>query len=135
MLEVPIIVTQQYTRGLGDTVKEIREVVESDEYVEKISFSAWEDIRELTKGKKFVILCGIESHICVLQTLIDAKADGMIPVLVTDCISSRKETDKEYAIERAKQEGAIVTTYEALLFELLKKAGTKESRKIQRLIK
>ena len=127
--------TQQYTRGLGDTVKEIREVVESDEYVEKISFSAWEDIRELTKGKKFVILCGIESHICVLQTLIDAKADGMIPVLVTDCISSRKETDKEYAIERAKQEGAIVTTYEALLFELLKEAGTKESRKIQRLIK
>ena len=135
MLEVPIIVTQQYTRGLGDTVKEIREVVESDEYVEKISFSAWEDIRELTKGKKFVILCGIESHICVLQTLIDAKADGMIPVLVTDCISSRLETDKEYAIERAKQEGAIVTTYEALLFELLKEAGTKESRKIQSLIK
>ena len=51
------------------------------------------------------------------QTLIDAKADGMIPVLVTDCISSRKETDKEYAIERAKQEGAIVTTYEADIAE------------------
>lgn len=134
-LELPVIVTQQYTKGLGDTVEEIREVLETDEYVEKIAFGAWEDIKERVRNKKFIILCGIESHICVLQTLIDVRAEGRIPVLVTDCISSRKEKDKVYAIERAKQEGAIVTTYEALLFELLKKAGTKESRKIQRLIK
>ena len=58
-----------------------------------------------------------------------------MPVLVTDCVSSRKRTDYETALIRARQEGAILTTYEALLFELLEKAGTEESKKIQRLVK
>ena len=71
----------------------------------------------------------------VLQTIIDLKEAGFIPVLVADCVTSRKETDKMYAIERARQEGAIVTTYESLLFELLKEAGTDTSKKIQKIIK
>lgn len=82
-----------------------------------------------------MIVCGIESHICVLQTVIDLKANGYLPILVTDCISSRKEKDKEIALERAKREGAVLTTYEALLFELLEKAGTPEAKQIQRLIR
>ena len=71
----------------------------------------------------------------MLQTVIDLKAAGFVPVLVADCISSRKESDKQVAIERARQEGAIVTTYESLLFELLKVAGTETSKKIQKLIR
>ena len=86
-------------------------------------------------SKKYIIVCGIEAHICVLQTVIDLKAAGFVPVLVADCISSRKESDKAVAIERARQEGAIVTTYESLLFELLKVAGTDTSKQIQRLIR
>ena len=80
-------------------------------------------------------MCGIESHICVLQTVIDLKENGYIPVLVTDCISSRKHRDKEMALERARIEGAVLTTYEALLFELLGKAGTPKAKAIQRLIR
>ena len=87
------------------------------------------------RGKKYIILCGVEAHICVLQTLIDLKAAGFVPVLAADCISSRRRSDYEMALERARQEGAILTTYEALLFELLEKAGTEESKKIQRLVK
>lgn len=135
ILGVPMCVTQQYTKGLGMTVSEIQEAAGTKAYLDKISFSTADVIAEQVQGKKYVILCGIEAHICVLQTLIDLKAKGYVPVLVEDCISSRKKNDKKMAIKRAIQEGAIVTTYEAVLFELLKEAGTEESKAIQRLIK
>lgn len=134
-LHVPICVTQQYTKGLGSTVEEVVHACKVTSYTEKLRFSAYEDTAEFLKGKRFVIVCGIETHICVLQTVVDLKANGYIPVLVTDCVSSRKEQDMMTAIQRAGTEGAILTTYESLLFELLKKAGTDTSKQIQRLIK
>ena len=134
-LGVPLIITQQYTKGLGTTVKEITDAVGHAEYIDKFSFSAFECVKEQIQGKKFVLVCGIEAHICVLQTVIDLAAAGYIPVVVSDCVSSRKENDKLVALERMKMEGAIVTTYESLLFELLKVAGSETSKKIQRLIK
>lgn len=134
-LGIPIYITQQYTRGLGMTVPEIIEAAGTSEYLEKISYSAAEEVIPKLGEKRTVIVCGIESHICVLQTVIDLKAKGYTPVLVTDCISSRKPRDLKMALERAKMEGAILTTYEALLFEILGKAGTPEAKKIQKLIK
>lgn len=137
-LGIPVILTQQYTKGLGKTVRDITEAAGTEEFVEKIRFSACEDVFAAYPwlcGKKYIILCGVESHICVLQTLIDLKEKGYVPVLVTDCVSSRKGKDYETALIRARQEGAILTTCEALLFELLGKAGTQESKMIQRLIK
>lgn len=136
-LEVPMYITQQYTKGLGETVKSIQDAMEleSNMHIEKIKFSAFDEIEKYIQGKKYVIVCGIEAHICVLQTVIDLAEAGYVPVLVVDCISSRKESDLYYGIERAKQEGAVLTTYEAILFELLKVAGTDISKKIQRLIK
>ena len=134
-LKIPMIITQQYTKGLGTTVREITEAVGFEDYVEKISFSAYEQVKDLITGKKYVIVCGIESHICVLQTVIDLAAAGYVPVVVEDCISSRKENDKKIALKRMRQEGAILTTTESVLFELLREAGTETSKKIQRLIK
>lgn len=135
ILDVPMVITQQYTKGLGMTVEEITKAAGTAEYIDKISFTAYDCVEEKIKAKKYVIVCGIESHICVLQTVIDLKEAGFVPVLVADCISSRKESDKQVALERARQEGAIVTTYESLLFELLKVAGTETSKKIQKLIR
>ena len=135
MLGIPMVVTQQYTKGLGMTVSEITDALESDAYVDKISFTAYDSVKNKLYGKKFVIICGIEAHICVLQTVVDLVAAGYVPVVVTDCISSRKANDKKIALKRMRDEGAILTTYESLLFELLKVAGTEESKKIQRLIK
>lgn len=134
-LEVPLVVTQQYTAGLGGTIKEITEAIGSDAYVEKISFSSYEDTKEALAGKKYVIVCGVEAHICVLQTVIDLKQAGYIPVLVADCVSSREQYNKEIALIRAKEEGAVITSYESILFELLQRAGTPASKKIQRLVK
>lgn len=135
ILDVPVVLTQQYTKGLGMTIPEIQTAAGTQEYIDKIAFTAYDSVEAQTREKKFVIVCGIEAHICVLQTVIDLKEAGFVPVLVTDCISSRKVHDKEMGIQRAIQEGAIVTTYEALLFELLKVAGTETSKKIQKLIR
>ena len=142
ILEIPMVVTQQYPKGLGETVSELQSIIKGAgevPIIDKIRFSGFEDVESYLQAyepqKKYAIVCGVEAHICVLQTVIDLIANGYTAVLVTDCISSRKEQDCLCAIERAKQEGAIVTTYEALLFELLQKAGTDESRKIQKLIR
>ena len=135
ILDILMYITQQYTKGLGMTISEIQEAAETTEYIDKIAFTAYDAAKWKLRAKKYVIVCGIEAHICVLQTVIDLKAAGFVPVLVADCISSRKESDKQVAIERARKEGAIVTTYESLLFELLKVAGTDTSKQIQRFIK
>lgn len=134
-LDVPMVITQQYTKGLGTTVKEITEAVGHEEHIEKLTFSAYNGVKPYIREKKYIIVCGIETHICVLQTVIDLKAAGYVPVLVADCVSSRKVKDREVALERIRQAGAIVTTYESLLFELLKEAGTEQSKKIQKLIR
>jgi nicotinamidase-related amidase len=135
ILEIPLCITQQYTKGLGMTIEEIRKAAGTDEYEEKISFSAYDAILPHIQGKKYVILCGVEAHICVLQTLLDLRENGYIPVLVEDCISSRRLEDKSAALKRAAVEGAVPVTCESLLFELLRVAKTPKSKAIQRLVK
>lgn len=135
VLEIPMYLTQQYTKGLGMTIDAVTEAAGTAEYIEKITFGAYECVKEKIWDKKYIIVCGIETHICVLQTVIDLKAAGYIPVIVEDCVTSRKENDRRIALERMRDEGAIVTTYESLLFELLKVAGTQKSKQIQRLVK
>ena len=138
ILGVPMVITSQYTKGLGMNLPEIFEGAGTQEYFDKISFSAF-DVPEV-KGKlqergKTVIVCGIEAHVCVLQTVIDLLEDGYQPVLVTDCISSRDKQNVEIAIERAKQEGALLTTSESVLFELLRSAGHEKFKEISKLVK
>ena len=139
VLNVPIIFSQQYTKGLGETIPEIAEILEGCPVYDKLTFSCWQDeaIRQAvrTSGRGTVIICGIEAHVCVLQTVIDLRADGYNVVLVEDCIDSRKGSDKATALKRASLEGAILTSYEALLFELTRIAGNDRFRQISRLVK
>ena len=139
VLDIPVFMTQQYTKGIGMTIPSIRQSMETEEYFDKTAFSCFDDeairSRIESTGRKNVIICGIEAHICVLQTCMDLKAAGYVPVLVTDCISSRKLSDKEIALLRAQSEGIILTTSEAVLFELTRKAGTPVFKEISRLIK
>ena len=138
ILGIPMTITGQYTKGLGLNVPEIFEAVGTEEYIDKITFSSYEteDVQQtLGENIKNVILCGIESHVCVLQTAIDLKEAGYQPVLVVDCISSRKEKDMEIALLRAQQEGILLTTSEAILFELTRAAGTDTFKQISKLVK
>jgi len=139
VLEVPMIVTEQYVKGLGPTIPEVSEQLEGIERIEKFSFSCCDEPRFMmelaSSGRDFVIIAGIESHVCVLQTVIDLQQNGYHPVVVEDCVSSRNPNDKLMAIERMRQEGAIVTTYEAILFELLRFAGGDTFKAISKLVK
>jgi nicotinamidase-related amidase len=138
-LEVPIIVTEQYVKGLGPTIAGIAEKLEGIERIEKASFSCCDEPRFMmelaSSGRDYVIVCGIESHVCVLQTVIDLQQSGYHPVVVEDCISSRKPNDKALAIERMRKEGVTITTYEAILFELLRFSGGETFKAISRLVK
>jgi len=139
LLQIPFIVTQQYTKGLGMTIPEIRDRVDNFQYLDKISFSCYEDRRikeEIDKlKKKNIILCGAEAHICVQQTAVDLRAAGYNVIAVTNCIGSRKAEDKEAALKRYEYEGIINATYESILFELTRKAGSDTFKAISALIK
>jgi Amidases related to nicotinamidase len=139
-LNIPMVVTQQYTKGIGMTVPELAEVFgDSFEYNDKVSFSCAEDEELFAKivdnGKKNIIVCGIEAHICVLQTVIDLIAKGYNVILVEDCVGSRKDSDRLVGIKRAIAEGAIPTTYESILFELTRVAKSDVFKQISKLIK
>ncbi len=139
ILEMPLILTQQYTPGLGETISVIRDLMPGLTHIEKNSFSCCDEpvIKNTLKqlNKKFVIIAGIEAHVCVLQTVLDLLADTYTPVVVENCISSRKNRDKKTAVDRMRQEGAIITTYESILFELTRFAGTSQFKEISRLVK
>jgi nicotinamidase-related amidase len=139
ILSVPIVVTQQYTKGLGPTDPSIVNKITEFSFIEKISFSCYGEpvfIKKISSlGRKNIILCGVESHVCVLQTCLDLIDAGFNPVVVDDCVSSRKLADKLTAIERMRQEGARITTLESLLFELTACAGTETFKSISKLVK
>ncbi|MCU0370103.1 MAG: hydrolase [Bacteroidales bacterium] len=139
VLGVPVIVTEQYTKGLGPTVGPIRELFTGGQPVEKLAFSCCDEPKFLTQlsvlEKKFIVITGIESHVCVLQTAIDLLEKDFIPVIVEDCVSSRRLNDKHMAIARMRRLGAVITTYESVLFELLRYSGTDEFKAISKLVK
>lgn len=139
LLEVPMIASQQYTKGIGMTVEEIQHEITPFEYFDKLSFSCCQDeaiLGEIKKyNKKNIIVCGIEAHICVLQTVLDLLEEGYHVIVVEDCIGSRKKGDKKVALKRMEKEGAILTTYESILFELTKIAGNDTFKAISKLIK
>lgn len=139
VLGIPLLVTQQYTKGLGKTIERIQLSLGGFSPIEKISFSCCAEpsfLQQLkSSGKKAVLIAGIESHICVQQTTIDLLDKDYTPVIIQDCISSRKENDTVVALQRMRSEGAIITTYESILFELCQYAGTDTFKSISRLVK
>ncbi len=139
ILEIPLIATQQYTKGLGSTVNTLDQHLSGIPKIEKLTFSCcWEPVfmSELRKQmRNFVIIAGIETHVCVLQTATDLISSGYKPVVVKDCVSSRKQDDKQTALNRMRDEGAIISTCESLLFELCQIAGTDQFKAISKLVK
>ncbi len=137
--EIPMIVNEQYKKGIGETIASLKELTDEYPHFEKTSFSCCGNEDGLCAikdtGKKIVILAGIETHVCVLQTALDLLEEGFQPVLVTDCVNSRKEKDKEMAIQRMIQAGVIPTTYESLLFELTVNAKNPVFKEISKLVK
>jgi nicotinamidase-related amidase len=139
ILGLPLLVTQQYTKGLGETIDEIKSVINDFQYIEKKDFSCLDEPNVAEKlalsGAKNVIICGIEAHVCVLQTAIDLKEAGYTPVVVFDCVSSRAFDNVDLAAERFRYEGILMTSMESILFELTRSAGASEFKEISKLVK
>lgn len=139
-LEVQTFVFEQYTKGLGTTIPSIKQSL-GESYIpsEKICFSVLGDDANVKllrdTNKKRVIVCGIETHVCILQTALDLIERGYTPVIPIDCVGSRSEYDHLVAVERLRTEGAIITTKESILFELLRIAGTEQFKAISQLVK
>ena len=139
ILELPVIVTEQYVKGLGQTIPMIQEAIDSYNPIEKMTFSCCGlgafNLKIEEHYKENIIICGIESHICVLQTALDLVEAGHKPIVVVDAVSSRNPLDKEIALDRMRQEGIRLTTVESILFELCKSSGNDTFKKISKLVK
>jgi nicotinamidase-related amidase len=139
LLEVPMLLTEQYPQGMGPTDPQILEVLEDKTTIEKLSFSCCgaEDFnRKLSEfGRKQIVVIGIETHICVLQTVHDLLHQRYSVYVPYDAVSSRKEPDYKNALDRMRHAGVTIGSVESAVFELLEKAGTPTFKKVSKLIK
>jgi nicotinamidase-related amidase len=139
MIDMPVVVTEQYPKGLGRTVPELREALPDYRPIEKMSFDCCGQSAFLPElkdhNRNTVILTGMETHICVLQTCLGLLKAGMNVHVVQDAICSRTKGNWKAGIEFMRQAGAVVTCTETVLFQLLKVAGTEEFKKISQRIK
>ena len=139
ILEVPTLVTVQYVKGLGPVCAELAEATAGLTPVEKMAFSccgAAAFVRALkTSGRKRIILCGVEAHVCVQQTALDLLAGDHTVYIVADAVCSRRATDCAVASERLRDCGAVLTTAEAAVYELLREAGTPAFKQVLPLFK
>lgn len=138
-LGLPLLITEQYPKGLGHTVGELRELAPDSAVMEKLHFSCAADpgIRAWAEGlgRPRLVLAGIESHICVLQSALGFKQAGFDPVVVADACASRTESNYQTAMARLTAAGVTVATVEMVLFEWLHRAGTPEFKELSRLIR
>jgi nicotinamidase-related amidase len=138
ILELPALVSEQYPKGLGASAPELG--LKDEPRIEKTVFSAAraEGFEQLALGehdRTQALVCGIETHVCVSQTVHDLLARGIEVHVPADAVGSRHELDDERGLERMERAGAVVTTVESALFELLERAGTPEFKAVQGLIK
>jgi isochorismate hydrolase len=135
-LGLPVVVTEQYPKGLGATVPEVAEHLPTGtRRLEKVRFSAPEAEGFDLAGRGQAIVCGIEAHVCVGQTAIDLLETDVEVHLVADAVASRDAGDAALALRRAERAGATLTSVETVLFELLRGSDAPEFKRVQELVK
>lgn len=133
-LNVPILGSEQYPKGLGHTVSQLRELIPAYAWMEKLHFSCASDKACLTKidaaNRSQIVIAGIEAHVCVMQTAIELQGNGKQVYVVADAVSSRHELDLKMALQRMRAAGIQIVTKEMLLFEWLHQSGTAEFKQM-----
>lgn len=139
-LNIPIMVNEQYRKGLGQTLPELLALFDSNQQIfEKTTFSvcdtpaSWQHIDK--QNRDIVLLFGTEAHVCVMQTALDLLDNGLQPVLIADAVGSRNPLDKQFAIDRMRQAGVVITTTESILFELCRDSKNPTFKAISQLVK
>ena len=137
-MDMPIIVTEQYTKGLGSTVLQIEENLEGAKKFEKNTFSGCiEGVMDyLDKtGRKKIIITGMETHVCVFQSVRDLLRQGYYVFVAADAVCSRTEENYNNALSLMREMGAVISNTETILFDLLKESGTPQFKALSKLIK
>ena len=139
LLQVPVLITEQYPKGLGPTVNELKDESGTIEAIEKITFNSCKEPDFISKisssGRNKIILTGMEAHICVLQTCLGLLELGYCVNVANDAVCSRTADNYNAGIEFMRDAGAVITCTETILFQLLEKAGTEEFKIISKRIK
>jgi len=136
VLEIPVVVTTQYAQGLGAVVPEIASLINRTGAIDKLDFSCFgsNDFRSILKSlpgnRNTLLLCGMEAHICVMQTALGALNDGYLVHVATDAIGSRVRWNWDIGIDRMRAAGAVISTTEMMIYELLRCSGTQEFKQI-----
>ena len=133
---LPIVVTQQYPQGLGETVPEVAEHLPGGlEPIDKVCFSAAGAAGFDLDGREQALVCGIESHVCVNQTVLDLLDRGLEVHVARDAVGSRTDENRELGLHKAERAGAVLTSVETALFELLRGSDAPEFKRVQALVK
>ena len=132
---IPIVISEQYPKGLGETVPEVADhLPEGTQRLQKLIFSAAEAEGFDLGGRDQALICGVETHVCVNQTALDLLASGIEVQIAEDAVGSRSEENKRVGLHKMERAGAVMTSVETALFELLGRAGTDEFKRVQKLI-
>jgi nicotinamidase-related amidase len=137
-LEIPIIVTEQYPKGIGPTVKSLSSLIEDFHPVEKMSFSACTEAVEnqlSNEPRQRILISGIESHVCVFQTVRSLLKKGYQVYVAADAVSSRTEENYRNALSLMRDMGAVITNTETVLFDLLKESTHPKFKELSKLIR
>ncbi len=136
IMEIPALVTVQYAKGLGNTVPEIASLLPDNSPIDKLTFSCFGSdvfctlLKRLPGQRTTVLLCGMETHICVMQTALGALREGYLAHVASDAVSSRAELNWRIGLDRMRSAGAILSSTEMMIYELLRSSGTPAFREL-----
>ncbi len=141
ILKIPVIAAAQYRKGLGDIVPEIASVLPDPAPIDKMEFNCFGTdrfcsvIKHLPGKRNTLLLCGMESHICVTQTALGALERGYLVHVASDAVSSRSEWNWKIGLDRMKAAGAVISSAEMMMYELLRQSGTAEFKEMLQYLK
>jgi nicotinamidase-related amidase len=136
ILEIPVVVTTQYAKGLGATISQITSLLTKTQPIDKMEFGCFGSnefrsaLKSLPGNRNTVLLCGMEAHICVMQTALGALNEGYLVHVATDAIGSRVRWNWDIGIDRMRAAGAVISTTEMMIYELLRSSGTAQFKEM-----
>jgi nicotinamidase-related amidase len=136
IFNLPVLLTTQYAKGLGPVIPEIASLVPGAKVVEKLEFNCFgadafcQAVKSLPGQRNTLLLCGMEAHICVLQTALDALNHGYLVHVASDAIGSRAEWNWRVALDRMRSAGCVISSTEMMMYELMRRSGTAEFKKV-----
>jgi nicotinamidase-related amidase len=140
ILSLPVVLSTQYSKGLGQTIPEIASLLPNVKAVDKLEFGCFGNGEfcsaiSVLVGRSTLLLCGMEAHICVMQTALGALNQGLTVHVAADAVSSRTELNWKLGLERMKEAGAVISSAEMMIYELLSKSGSAEFREMLQYLK